>query len=86
MPMDNNPSSPLASDVGQDQTQELRRELQQQQQQARQQQAQQMEEILSRVADNMKQEDNDIRDDHRRHQDLKTSLTDLQQQLASILQ
>jgi len=65
---------------------QIRKEMQQQQQQARQQQAAKMDELLSKVADNMDKEEADIRDDGRRHKDLKTSLTALQQQLASLLQ
>ena len=65
---------------------EIRKEMQQAQQQARMQQAEAMDGILQDVADNMDKNERDIRDDGRRHQDMKDSLTALQQQLKQLMQ
>lgn len=64
---------------------EIRQEMLQQQEQARRDQAQKMDELLNNVADNMEEQERDIRDDGRRHEDMKTSLTSLQQQLVDLM-
>jgi molecular chaperone GrpE (heat shock protein) len=64
---------------------ETRREMQQQQDKARSDQAQKMDELLNNVADNMEDEERDLRDDGRRHREMKTSLKSLQQQLIDLL-
>jgi molecular chaperone GrpE (heat shock protein) len=64
---------------------EIRREMQQQQDKARSDQAQKMDELLNNVADNMEDEERDLRDDGRRHREMKTSLKSLQQQLIDLL-
>ena len=65
---------------------EIRKEMEQARQQAQQQQAEKMDGILNDVADNMDQNERDIRDDGRRHKELKDSLTALQQQLQLLMQ
>jgi len=64
---------------------EIRREMQQQQDKARSDQAQKMDELLNNVADNMEDEERDLRDDGRRHREMKTSIKSLQQQLIDLL-
>lgn len=64
---------------------DIRQEMLQQQEQARRQQADKMDELLKNVADNMEDEERDLRDDGRRHQDMKTSLSSLQQQLVQLM-
>jgi molecular chaperone GrpE (heat shock protein) len=64
---------------------EIRREMQQQQDKARSDQAQKMDELLNNVADNMEDEERDLRDDGRRHREMKTSLKSLRQQLIDLL-
>jgi len=66
-------------------TDEIRREMQQQQDKARSDQAQKMDELLNNVADNMEDEERDLRDDGRRHREMKTSIKSLQQQLIDLL-
>lgn len=64
----------------------IRKEMEQAQKQARQQQAAKMDQVLDKVASSMTDEEKDIRDDGRRHEDLKTSLKVLQQQISQLLQ
>jgi hypothetical protein len=64
---------------------EIRKEMLQTQQRYKEEHASKMDELLNNVADNMDDQEEDIRDDGRRHTDMKENLTSLQQQLTELL-
>lgn len=63
----------------------IRKEMEQKKERERKLHADSLDKMLGDISTNMKKEEEDIRDDGRRHVDMKSTLTTLQQQLKELL-
>lgn len=63
----------------------IRQEMQQQQEQAQKERVDGMDELLDQVASNLDDQEEDIRDDGRRHKEMTDVWSELQTQISSLL-
>lgn len=63
----------------------IRKEMEENKEREKRLHADKLDKMLGNISNNMKKEEEDIRDDGRRHVDMKSTLTTLQQQLKELL-